>query len=571
MSKPIVGIDLGTSTSEIAYLRDGRPELLQDYQGDRIIPSVVQLGVDGQFKFGTIAKNGVVTFATRTIQEVKRLMGTDETITLGEKTFRPEDVSALILRYLKDSAEARLGVGTIQDVVISVPARFDNPAREATKQAAAMAGLNVIRLINEPTAAALSYGLDHLADNQKILVFDFGGGTLDVTVLEMFEGILDVKTSVGDDQLGGKDVDDLLAKFFERKFREQNGHDLVRTDAAVNKKLKEEAERYKKQLSFDYSVNIDFPYLPGGSITEVVLARNEFEAMLSGLLTRATTLVEEALTRAHLTWSEVDVVLPVGGSSRIPVFRRELERRWGRKLQDYDNPDEAVARGAAIAAGIEAQTFLENSIMILDNTPHRLGVATIIEMQHGQYIEDYFSEIIPKDAKLPATNNDDFTTVYDGQTSIQVRIYQALTESNLCADHRLIGEMPLENIPSATAGQPLRISLTYTHDGTLHATAECVLAPEIKVEGKFMVVGRGDEAGTISSRLNLDDLWQNSENAKRCLPLLEQARHKQAECPESAGRLEEAATGLRNALVAGNSADIERKLDSLTDILFDLS
>ena len=562
MDKPIIGIDLGTSTSEIAVLRNGRPELLQDAQGDRIIPSVVQIQPDGKIIVGTIAKSGAINLVDRTAQEVKRLMGTDQEVTLGEKTFRPDEISALILRHLKEAAEARLGPDSIKDVVISVPARFDNPAREATKRAAELAGLNVLRLINEPTAAALSYGLDHLEDEQKILVFDFGGGTLDVTILEMFEGVLDVKTSVGDDRLGGKDIDALLESYYERHYFTQNGRMFPEDDLRGRQVLKQFAEENKKRLSVMSDVTMDVPYLLGGQLTGLTMLRGEFEVLLASMLDRAMRLVDEALKRSQLTYADLDVILPVGGSSRIPVFRLELERRWGRKLQEYDNPDEAVARGAAIAAGIEAREYAEDSIMILDNAPHRLGIMVR---------DNDFSEIVPKDAKLPAVRQSGYVTLYDGQETITVRIFEATHDSDFCSDHRLIGEMPLDNIPRAPAGQPLQVEFRYTLDGTLDASVWCVLAPEIKADQQFSVVGRADPAEMQASRLNMDDLWKSSEDAKRCSPLLEQAKQKQQELPAQAPRLQEAADLLRSALAAGNKLEVERRLDALTDLLFELS
>ncbi len=489
-------------------------------------------------------------------------MGTDETVTLGSRVFRPEDIAALVLRHLKDAAEARLGSGSVRDVVISVPARFDNPAREATKRAAALAGLNVVRLINEPTAAALSYGLDHLSDEQKILVFDFGGGTLDVTILEMFEGVLDVKTSLGDDRLGGKDVDALLEQYYRHHYLAQKGRPFPEGNLKDRLVLKEAAEAKKKQLSFMPSVVMDIIGLSDGALTGMTLFQAEFEMLLSEFLSRAMKLCEDALKRAGLTWAEIDVVLPVGGSSRIPAFRRELERRWGQKLQDYDNPDEAVARGAAIAAGIEAREFAEDSIMILDVTPHRLGVATM---------GDSFSEIIAKDAKLPAIGRELYETIHDGQEQVLVRIYEATTDSPYCGDHRLVGEMPLDNIPRAPAGQPLQIEFRYTLDGTLDASAWCVHAPEIKINNQFSVVGRADPEELSAAKLTLDSLWQGSDSAKECLPLLEQARQRASQFPDHALRLNQVSQDLRSALAGGNPSEIGRHRDTLTDLLFDLS
>lgn len=587
MSAPIIGIDLGTSTSEIAVLRDGRPELLQDEQGDRIIPSVVQLAPNGQVLVGTIAKSGAVTYSDRTILEVKRLMGTGEVIRVGENTFRPEEVSSMILRHLVRAAEAKFGAGSVKDVVISVPARFENPAREATKRAAEMAGLNVLRLINEPTAAALSYGLDRLEDEKRVLVFDFGGGTLDVTILEMLEGVLDVKTSVGDDRLGGKDVDALLIKYFgeqyltknsealaaadpdyARNFREKHGQEPPAAELRTHAFLKQEAERYKKELSFVPQVDIDLYRLDGLSFSQT---RGEFEHLIQPLVDRAMALVDTALTRANLTFADIDVILPVGGSSRIPAFRLALESRWGKPLQEYDNPDEAVARGAAIAAGIAQDEYGDEGILILDVSPHRLGTDVIQQISENQYLPDFFSELIPKDAKLPAIGVGTYTTVVDDQSAVRVRIFEATTDSTLCREHRMIGEMFLEKIPKAPAGYPVEVTFHYTQDGTVNVTAKCVLAPEVSISQRFKVEGVGDEAQMTAAKLRLEDLWQNSDEVKRCMPLLDQAEKLMKERPDTTNRLLPITNALRSSLTSADTGGIERYSDALTEALFELS
>jgi molecular chaperone DnaK len=587
MSAPIIGIDLGTSTSEIAVLRDGRPELLQDEQGDRIVPSVVQIAPNGQVLVGTIAKSGAVTYSERTALEVKRLMGSGETVRIGDSSFRPEEVSAMILRHLVRSAEAKFGEGSVKDVVISVPARFENPAREATKRAAEMAGLNVLRLINEPTAAALSYGLDRLEDEKRVLVFDFGGGTLDVTVLEMLEGVLDVRTSVGDDRLGGKDVDALLIRFFGEQytakkgeplaaadpeylanFREKNGQEPPASELRTHAFLKQEAERYKKELSFVPQVDVDLYRLDGLSFS---LTRAEFEGLIQPLVDRAMALVDTALARAGLTLADVDVILPVGGSSRIPAFRQALEARWGQPLKEYDNPDEAVARGAAIAAGIAQNEFGDEGILILDVSPHRLGTDVIQQISENQYLPDFFSELIPKDAKLPAIGVGTYTTVVDDQAAVRVRVFEATNDSTLCKQHRMIGEMFLENIPRAPAGYPIEVTFHYTQDGTVNVTAKCLYAPEVSMSQRFKVEGIGDEAQLTAAKLRLEDLWQNSEDVKRSMPLLDQAEKLMKERPDTTQRLLPITNALRSSLTSGDTAGIERHSDALTEALFELS
>lgn len=626
----IIGIDLGTSTSLIAALINERPELLQDDQGDRIIPSVVQLSQGLDFVVGSAAKHGAITYHDRTVQEVKRLMGTRELVKLGSRSYRPEEISAQILSHLKRAAEAKYGAGNVKDIVLSVPARFENDAREATKRAAEMVGLNVIRLINEPTAAALSYGLDRLDENQRILVFDFGGGTLDVTVLEMYEGVLDVKTSVGDDKLGGKDVDDILIKLFREKYTEQHeGAKLPSPsrDRKLAQTLKEAAENYKKQLSALPAVPVDLPYLTHEGGVQFELTREMLDDLLEEMLMRAMVLVNEALSRARLRWEEIDVVLPVGGSSRLGLFRRALEAQWGRPIREYDNPDEAVAKGAAIAAGIERQAFHEaqKDIMILDVSPHRLGVAAIKRVGVDQFIQDYFSEIIPKDTKLPATQTREYSALFGGQEApISVRIYEAANESNLCDDHRLIAELPLRRLnttTSASAPTPesnggllpmaseledneiVQVEFRYTLDGTLDVTARYVSAPIVRVQGTFTVVGNGsgggngmgsrDEAGDVgNAALNGHGAdaaeapaeapqtsliaramarWRDAPNADMCVPLLDQAERLVKEHPDAASTIKSASDAVKFALVAGDEREVRQRLDMLTDILFEMA
>jgi|GEM_PF-506399 Molecular chaperone len=604
----VIGIDLGTSTSAIAFLKDAIPELIQDDQGDRVVPSVLQYTPEKDFLVGSVAKASAITFHDRTLQEVKRLMGTDEKVKLGGLEMTPEEASAVILRHLKRAAEAKFGEGSVRDVVLSVPARFENEAREATRRAAEMAGLNVVRLINEPTAAALAYGMNRLEDRKKVLVFDFGGGTLDVTILEMYEGVLDVKTSVGDDKLGGKDVDDLLVDLFREVYKDQHGKKLPSPskDRKIAQILKQEAEEYKKRLSSAISIPVDLPYLtPDGGIN-FLLTRTKLDEMLEPLLMRAMTLVNAALARARMEWKDIDVVLPVGGSSRLSLFRRALEFAWGREIREYENPDEAVAKGAAIAAGIERKRFEdEQSIMILDVSPHRLGVATIKQVGAGQFIDDYFSEIIPKDAKLPAIERRNYGTLFGNGDTVFIRVYEAASDSNLCRDHRLISQLELNRLKDAAPDELVQVEFSYTLDGTLDVSARYVSSPVVKVEGTFNLNRSEEEsaavaaAGTngMATALNMPNghsggghgggsvaaeaaarispkqlaaLWRNSPHAEQCAPLIEQAERAEMDHPESATYIRKASDALKMALVSGTESDVRRNLDALTDVLFDL-
>lgn len=568
---PIIGIDLGTSTSAIAFLTpEGEPELIPDLNGDTIVPSMVQLLPDGQLVVGSVAKSGAVTYHDRTAMEVKRLMGTGETVKLGKKVFFPEEIGTEILKHLKQAAETKLN-SEVKQVVISVPARFENAAREATRKAAEAAGLEVIRLINEPTAAALSYGLGHLADQSKVLVFDFGGGTLDVTVLEMFEGILDIRTSVGDDKLGGKDIDEALINLLRDKFKETTGKKMPppSRDRKAAQRIKEEAEIVKKSLSFAQSIDVNLPNLITTQSLVCTVTRDELDEQLESMLMRAMSVVNEALARARLKWEEIDVILPIGGSSRIPMFRRALEFASGKTLYSGSlNPDEAVALGAAIAAGIEQDLYQQQQkdIMILDVSPHRLGVATIKQVGTEQYIEDYFSELIPKDAKLPAITKRDYMTLSDGTGPIAIRIYEAVTAGNLCREHRIISELALRALNVESKDEPVQVEFRYTLDGTLEVAARYISAPMVQIDGKFVLDAPGAGGTEIPQ-----DIWRNAPLAELALPLIEQAERQVQENPELGSSIGEMAGFVKLAVIQNDEDQVRKRLDKLTDLLFELT
>lgn len=577
LSEPAVGIDLGTSTSSVAVFRDGEAELIADENGDIIIPSAVQLALGNEIVVGSPAKNSAVTQHDRTILEVKRLMGTNEPIKLGPRTFTPEDISALLLEHLKRAAEDHLKT-PVRDVVLSVPARFENEAREATRRAAEKAGLNVVRLINEPTAAALSYGLNRLQEKQKVLVFDFGGGTLDVTVLEMFEGVLDVRTSVGDDRLGGKDIDEVIVQILRDAFRDQHGKKLPAPsrDRRAAQRLKQAAENAKKALTGEDAALVDLPDLIEELGLSYTLTRETVENRMEEMLMRAMALVNEALSRARMRWSDIDVVLPVGGSSRIPLFRRALEFAWGRPIEERENPDEAVVRGAAIAADIELSVKQNNrvnqALLVLDVSPHRLGVATIKQVGNNQFVDDYFSEIIPKDAKLPAHQQREYVTSFHGAEPITVRVYEASSDSNLCRDHRLVSELLLRNLSPDTDNEPVQVDFTYTLDGTLDVSVRYISVPSVRIEGRYTVLGGMggvNGAGMADPNVSLDT-WRETPQADMCAPMLDQAERLEQARPDSAPTIRVAADSVKRALVANDKDRVRRALDELTDLLFEL-
>lgn len=561
---PAVGIDLGTSTSSIAVLaEDGTPRLLADPNGDQIVPSVVRASPDGSLVVGSPARASAVAHSDRVAMETKRIMGTGETVRLGKKVLFPEEISAEILRHLKRTAEERLGC-PVRDVVLSVPARFENAAREATRKAAEMAGLKAMRLINEPTAAALAYGLDRLSDRSKILVFDFGGGTLDVTILEMFEGILDVRTSVGDDRLGGKDVDEIVIGVLRDAFKEKHGRRLPppSKDRKIAQMLKEEAERVKVALSSQESVPVRIDDLDDGAGIDLCFTREQLDSHLEEHLMRAMATVNEALARARVKWDDIDVLLPVGGTSRIPMFRRALEFAAGKPfLEGAVNPEEAVALGTAIAAGIELDLYRQQArdLMILDVSPHRLGVAAIKRVGDRQFVDDYFSELVPKDAKLPAVQQREYKTLSDGTGPIGIRIYEAVGESNLCREHRLISEMNLRALAPDARNEPVRVEFKYTLDGTLEVSAGYVIAPMVRVDGKFVLDGADDDA------------WKARPLAGAALPLVEQAERLERVRADMVGQVREAVDMVKLAVLREDEGELRARLDSLTDLLIELT
>ncbi|MFM7322405.1 MAG: Hsp70 family protein [Armatimonadota bacterium] len=562
LSRPSVGIDLGTSTSSIAILdAEGVPHLVPDAAGDRNVPSVVLVGDDGELRVGREARERAHVDPDAVAVEIKRMMGTGETLRLGRKVLFPEEIAAAILRHLRAAATAGLG-RDFEDVVISVPARFENAAREATRKAATLAGLHTLRLVNEPTAAALAYGREHLDERARILVFDFGGGTLDVTVLEMFEGILDVRTSVGDDRLGGKDIDDLLAGHLRERFRAAHGRRLPppSKDRALARRLKAEAERIKIALSERESVAIELPDCDGGDALEGEILRESLEAMLEETLMRAMATVNDALARARLRWDDIDVVLPVGGTSRIPLFRRALEFASGKDLaRTRLDPEEAVALGAAVAAGIELDHVRKEAseLMVLDVSPHRLGIATIKRVGDQQFVEDYFSELVPKDAKLPAINRREYQTLSDGDGPIGIRIYEAAGETNLCRDHRLIAEMNLRALASDARNEAVRVEFRYTLDGTLEVGAGYVSAPMVRVEGAFAVEGAAD------------DVWRAKPLAPSAEPLVEQAERAAASARDTSAVLREAIELVKLAVLRDDEDELRRRMDTLTDLVIE--
>lgn len=471
----IIGIDLGTSTTEAAVLRNGRPELILNFDGEKITPSVVGMDDSGTILVGEPALTRQLLAPENTILEIKRKMGSRETVRLGNSSFTPEEISAQILSYVRRFASAYLEED-ISQAVISVPAYFDEIQRQATVEAGKRAGFTVERILNEPTAAAMSYGLSHLEEESHILVYDLGGGTFDVTLLEMFDGVLEVKASSGDNRLGGKDFDQKLIEFLLESFREKHGIDL-QGDIHAMARLKAEAVKCKIALSSEERVNVVIPLIAekdGKPLAlEEEITRTMFEELIGELVDRTHDPIDVVLKDANISEKELDMVLLVGGSTRVPLIGRDIADYLGIEPVQAVDPDYAVAEGAAIQAGIlSGELDGEESLIMTDVNPYTLGIRAI-----SGYRDDYMSVVIPRNTTIPVTKKEMYYTSWDGQTSADIEVYQG-EFSSVDQNHRL-GSFRLSGIPVNRAGEEkLEVSFSYNLDGMLSVSAVIVSTGE---------------------------------------------------------------------------------------------
>lgn len=474
MSSKILGIDLGTTNSAMAVMEGGSPEILVNADGDRTTPSVVAYRTDGERLVGKTAKNQAVTNPDKTIYSIKRLIGRayDETaeeradvpynvvkskdgrsaIDIDGKDFTAEEISAQILSKLKADAEKQLGT-TITKAVITVPAYFNDAQRQATKDAGKIAGLEVERIVNEPTAAALAYGIDKNDKDEKILVFDLGGGTFDVSVLEISDGVFEVLSTAGDNKLGGDDWDKAIIDMLADDFKSSTGIDL-RDDKMALQRLKEAAENAKKELSQATSTHVNLPFITAGADgpkhLEKTITRAEFEAKTQDLLARTRGPVERALADAGISKNDIDEVLLVGGSTRMPAVQALVEQLTGKKPNMSVNPDEVVAIGAAIQGGVLAGDV--QGILLLDVTPLSLGVETM---------GGVMTKMIERNTTIPTKKSEIYSTAADGQTSVDIHVLQG--EREMASDNKTLGRFQLSGIPVAPRGVP-QIEVTFDID-----------------------------------------------------------------------------------------------------------
>ena len=468
----IIGIDLGTSTTEAAIYRDGKPEMILNMEGEAITPSFIGIDQFGSWVVGERARAQFLLYPERTAMEVKRKIGTQDMIPLGSQKYNAVTLSAKILEYVKHYATEKLGE-EVTRAVISVPAYFDNQQRQETMQAGRLAGLTVERILNEPTAAALSYGLDHMEEESHILVYDLGGGTFDVTLLEMFEGVLDVKASSGDNTLGGKDFDQKLVDKVLGLFSRNFGVDLS-ADKFAMVKIRDEAENCKKALSKEDSYRILIPMITKKGDKpldiDITITRKEFEDMTQDLMARTHKPIDTVLADAHLSASEIDKIILVGGSTRMPMVAKDIEQYLHMQPEEAVNPDLAVAQGAAIQAGILAGSIdQDEGIMITDVNPYTLGIRTV----DGFLDFDHMSVVIPRNVTIPSTRSEVFYTHFDYQTEANVEVYQG--ESEKASENRFLGNFLLGGIPPKKAQkESILVEFSYDLNGMLNVKATVV-------------------------------------------------------------------------------------------------
>lgn len=463
MSK-VIGIDLGTTNSVVAVMEGGEPTVITNPEGSRLTPSVVGFTKDGERLIGQLAKRQAVSNPDRTIASIKRHMGeVDYKVNIDGKSYTPPEISAMILQKLKGDAEKYLGE-TVTQAVITVPAYFNDSQRQATKDAGKIAGLDVLRIVNEPTAAALAYGLDK-GENGTILVFDLGGGTFDVSILNLDDGMFQVVATNGNTHLGGDDFDNAVMHWMVDEFKKSNGIDLSQ-DKMAAQRLKEAAEKAKIELSSMTSTNINLPFITadatGPKHLDLTLTRAKFDELTADLVDATVEPTRKAMADAGLSVSEIDKIILVGGSSRIPAVQEAIRKYFGKEPSHGVNPDECVAVGAAIQAGILSGELNDKNIVLLDVTPLSLGIETL---------GGICTRMIERNTAIPTSKSQVFSTAADNQPAVTIRVFQG--EREMAADNKLLGTFELTDIPPAPRGVPqIQVTFDIDSNGIVHVSAK---------------------------------------------------------------------------------------------------
>lgn len=552
--KKIVGIDLGTTTSAIGVYRNGKVEMIPSFQKTNLVDSVVAMDSFGSIVVGREAKNDF----SNAIAEIKRLMGTNAIKTSREKEFLPEEVSAEILKYVKEYAEEYLGE-KIDEAVITIPANFNNFQKVATIKAAELAGLKVERIVNEPTAAALAYGVDRLDNEEKILVYDFGGGTFDVSVLDFDMGIMDVIGGDGDNHLGGKNIDEIIMMHLA------NEHSIqYKGDKEKENIFKNAAEEAKIDLSKRDIAQIIIPELN----LSTTLTRQKFEDLIKDTVDKTLEFIDNAIKGANLTTNDIDVVLPVGGTCNIPYIKRRLEEKFGDKIYYFEDLQEAVTMGAAVQGAIKSgEISSETGIILTDITSHDLGIACVGTYQ-GMSMNGMFSPILERHSSLPAEAQNIYFTNSDNQTEARVQIYEGREE--FVMENIKIGELLVENIPANPCGEEkIIVKFEYDLNGILKVTGIVESTGE-ETKGQFEVRKSSNDFSDENSLENLVSYKSSIyySDYKTVMDIAE----KKLETTSASNRetIKNLLNRMKDALMREDKLELNKIDDELTDLLFEV-
>ena len=561
----VIGIDLGTTNSCVAVIEGGEPVVIANAEGARTTPSVVAFSKDGERMVGQVAKRQAITNPERTVSSIKRHMGSDYKVTIGDKTYTPQEISAMILQKLKSDAESYLG-GKVTEAVITVPAYFTDAQRQATKDAGRIAGLDVKRIINEPTAAALAYGIDK-EDDQKVMVYDLGGGTFDVSIIEMGDGVQEVLATAGNNHLGGDDFDQRIIDWLADEFKKEQGIDL-RNDRMAMQRLKEAAEKAKIELSGVTTSTISLPFITadatGPKHLETTLTRAKFNEMTADLVEATMGPVRQALQDSGLKTSEINKVLMVGGSSRIPAVQEAIKNFTGLDPFKGINPDECVAVGAAIQGGVLGGDV--EGILLLDVTPLSLGIETMGGVS---------TKIIERNTTIPTKKSQIFSTAADNQTSVEVHVLQG--EREFAKDNKTLGVFHLDGIMPAPRGVP-QIEVTFDIDanGIVHVSAKdlgtqkeqsisITSSTNMSKEDVDKAVKEAEQyaAEDKKRKENIDTRNEADQMVYQCEKILKDNGDKIAEADKT--EIQSKIDALKEALKGDNMDDIKAKKDALTE------